>query len=305
MSNSDIQKWVAYVSDFSRKTKAREAYDEFISALQEKDNRKIENTLVVKALNILLRPETKAFKIKLEKDYDELYRSRKLPYERLSDETSGISFISDRNNLNNYYMTGYDCYGSKEAPLTKSPDGRNNINGVSYLYLAKDEYTACAETRPDDKSLLSVAQFKILQPLLLIDFSKDYVLPEFDELKSQYDISPARLLTSIMCQFSHPITNSDDYYASQYIADYIRKFRVDGIAYRSSCTNGINYTIFNSGNTYIQFVSSKIVNVMCRRYEIVDLNSKKLIKLNPDFFEITDEAINTSVKTVSDAIKKQ
>ena len=44
---------------------------------------------------------------------------------------------------------------------------------------------------------------------------------------------------------------------------------------------------------------------MCRRYEIVDLNSKKMIKPNPDFFEITDEAINTSVKTVSDAIKKQ
>ena len=293
-----------YFKNIEEKNKAKDTYNTFLQALKTKSNQYIENTLVIKALEILSRPTTKAFKIKLNKGYDKLYRSRKISIENLRNGQNGISCICDQNYLDNVKFTGYNEYNSKEAPLTVPANGRNNISGASYLYLAKDEYTACAEIRPDDKSLVSVAKFKVKRPLSTLDLSDDDTVPEFEELRKEYGISPGELLTQIMYQFSYPISNSEDYYASQYIADYIRKSGYDGLAYRSSCTNGINYTLFHSGKEYIEFVYSKIVNVVNHSYNIVDLNSKKRIRRNTEFLRITDKGINEAVREVSKLIPK-
>ena len=54
-------------------------------------------------------------------------------------------------------FSGFDESNSVEAPLHSTQSARANIKGMSYLYLAEDPYTACAEIRPVNNSFVSLA----------------------------------------------------------------------------------------------------------------------------------------------------
>jgi len=51
----------------------------------------------------------------------------------------------------------------------RSSEGRANPNGITYLYLANDKDTACAEVRPYKGAFVSVGVFKIKRELKVID----------------------------------------------------------------------------------------------------------------------------------------
>lgn len=54
---------------------------------------------------------------------------------------------------------GFDEKNSIECPIGVSIDGRNNISGVSYLYVAEDEVTACEEIKTTLWVIISLAEF--------------------------------------------------------------------------------------------------------------------------------------------------
>ena len=56
---------------------------------------------------------------------------------------------------------GYGEGDSREAPIGMSSAGRNNVQGVSYLYLADRLETACAEVKPVPRQYISVAMFML------------------------------------------------------------------------------------------------------------------------------------------------
>lgn len=283
-----------------QRNKANEVYDDFLSKIKEMDNEKIENTLVVRALKIILSQSQNKFRQVLEPG-TVLFRCRKIRESDL-ERSKGLSVKYD-DKTKRYKTTGYNAYNSKEPPLTVPGEGRNNIKGVSYLYLAEDEYTACAEVKPESHSLLSVAQFQVKRQLQLVDLAHDDTTEILQELREERrDISFSSLFTQIMTQFAIPVMDSSEYYASQYIADYIRKFGVDGIAYRSSWTNKINYTIFNCAEINIGFKSSKIVWVPRLCYEILDINGQKAIKNNDDF-HCSDRDIQDIAKRIGRSLK--
>lgn len=287
MDEKMIEEVTSRFECFNRKQNADRAYDAFLCAIKTKKNHKIEENDVFKLLDRLLEPEISAFKKTLSSGYV-LYRSRKVSVQDLSDKELGFKSELIDADKGIYNFSGYDASGSKEPPLMLSEEGRNNIKGVSYFYAADDEYTACAEVRPNSKNLVSLAKFKTLRPLQLIDFSNDVSVTEFKDKEKELNISIAKLFTRLMGQFCTQASSADDYLISQFVAEYIRKFSYDGIAYRSSQTFGINYTIFNSGKNSLKFISSKLIVVASHSYNFIDLNQCKSIVHDADFSKEND-----------------
>ena len=221
-----------------------------------------------------------------------LYRSREVSEAELNNPHSSISAETIDGNIT---FNGFDKFDSKEPPLSTGAAGRNNLEGVSYLYVADDPYTACAEIRPKVHAVISLGQFKALKQLNLFNFSDDVTIPNFDDYSIE-DISEIRTITRILFQFTKPVYNPKNYLPSQYISDFIRKNGYDGIAYRSMFSSGRCYTLFNCGESYIKFIKSELVLSRVPEYHIYLLNDG--VKLHPP--EGFDDEINPSTKTISD-----
>lgn len=85
-----------------------------------------------------------------------LYRAREISTEDYRHQDTGLSISL---NNNQYTTTGYNSENSIEAPIGITPQGRNNIAGVSYLYLASNPVTACTEIKSSLRSLIFLAEF--------------------------------------------------------------------------------------------------------------------------------------------------
>ncbi len=208
-----------------------------------------------------------------------LYRARKVEDIELSPSFGISACVATPKSI----FHGYDAYRSKEPPITVGREGRNNIKGMSYLYLSEDKYTAIAELKEKDFVTVSLAEFEIKKKMRLLNLANMTNNVEYknivESIPKEYcnKVFIERLLHKIMYQFSNPYELTDGYLASQYIADYVRKQGIDGLMYRSSCTDGINYTIFNSGKKNIEFVDSKLVYIHSRQYKVIDLETKEII----------------------------
>lgn len=168
---------------------------------------------------------------------------------------------------------GYDEANSRECPLGMGKSGRNNIAGVSYIYLANRPETACAEIKTVVGSLISVASFKVTKPITIIDFSSDELLLSMDN--SNDKVSLRSLISLIMRRYWMPVKDSDEYRVTQIITDHIRKTGIDGIAYKSVYDEkGINYTIFNCSRSNLDFVGSRIMALQSERRTFLDFDNE-------------------------------
>jgi hypothetical protein len=130
----------------------------------------------------------------------------------------------------------------------ESSEGRANPKGIPYLYLATHRDTALAEVRPWLGALISVAQFKTMRKLKVINCSgtEDRHLIYLEEPE------PPEREKAVWCDidraFSKPITSGDktaDYVPTQIIADLFRANGFDGIVYRSALGEGHNVALFD------------------------------------------------------------
>lgn len=184
-----------------------------------------------------------------------LYRAREIDIEEYSKIGNGLNIKVE----NNTYITeGFNERNSIECPLGIGGDGRNNIAGASYLYMAEDASTACAEIKSTLRSLISLAEFEVKSELKIVDFSKDDKKFTFEQ-NDKYQISLGRFITLMMMQYCQPVSKKDDYRVTQIISDYIRKMGYDGILYRSFFTMKDNYTIFNCHKSKIAYKNSRMV----------------------------------------------
>lgn len=197
-----------------------------------------------------------------------LYRARIISHDKMCSEYGfGISESG--------FLTGYDETNSREAPLGCSTEGRNNISGVSYLYLADNIETASAEVKPTVRQLVSIAEFEVMKTIRIIDFSDDSVLADSVDVRN--DVSLSILFARIMQQYCIPVTDSAEYKATQIITDHIRKTGIDGIAYKSFYSEkGKNYTIFNSDRNRFKFNGSRVMILQSERRTFLDFNDNKV-----------------------------
>ena len=249
-------------------------YNEFAKQIEENDNKKIEESEVYILLSNMLSEEKTKFKETLSMDTS-LYRSR------IVDITCIENFSISGNKLN-----GLDKFESKEPPLHTAMNGRSNIAGASYLYVATDKYTAVAECKPLRESFLSVAEFKTTKELKIFNLCDNDTLDELKELQDSKKYLVKTLVELIMRAFYNSVYEIDSgYKISQYISELVRKHGYDGIAYKSFISNGKNYAIFNCCEANIKFIESEIVQVVAQHIDIVSLNDGERIT-NPNKYRL-------------------
>lgn len=140
----------------------------------------------------------------------------------------------------------------------EAPAGRANPKGMPCLYLSTKEKTAISEVRPWVGSMVSVAQFKTLRKLVIINFTESKFDPHDKKYKKlefiSYEREPKPIVrkdivwTEINEAFSRPIIPNDqvdDYVPTQIIAEFFKDAGFDGIAYASSLGTGHNLAIFD------------------------------------------------------------
>ena len=136
------------------------------------------------------------------------------------------------------------------APPSHAQSNRMSPAGISYLYVSSTPQTACKECRCNNDDVI-IAEYLTKQKLAIIDFSKPTKLLPGSIFSDNYDHESHwfnHFLELFSEEISQPIDSSRDptyeYVATQLIAEYIRSLGFDGIGYRSSIDNGINFCFF-------------------------------------------------------------
>jgi hypothetical protein len=275
--NSDYE----YMDNFARRKNASFEYNNFVQAIKAKSNQAIENTKVYELLELLLSSKNCVCLETLPKG-KHLFRGRRMNI----DECLMLNKIQVDDDD---FIHGFDKYDSKEPPLTVPTSGRNNISGMSYLYLAAERYTACAEIKPIRGTEVSLATFKTNRALKAFNLSDNVNVKEYKDFGDKHYLSVPHLLTLIMQAFYSPVYDREGYAVTQYISDLVRKHGFDALGYRSYISQGKNYTVFNCCESNISFVSSEIVYVGQQLYDFRKINSGKKLKRptasNPNFEE--------------------
>ena len=133
---------------------ARINFNKFIKAI-ETEQGLIEQIQRIQSIidDIVLNKEISQFKKCLEVG-TEYYRARIINPEDDDKLEKGIGKTQD-----NKFM-GYNDINSREPILGIGGEGRNNIAGASYLYIASDPETACMEIKSQFGDLISLAKFR-------------------------------------------------------------------------------------------------------------------------------------------------
>ena len=140
--------------------------------------------------------------------------------------------------------------GPPPGPIAEA--GRMNARGISVFYGATDSQVAIAEVRPPVGTHVVVAKFEILRPLRILDLRNlRFAAADgsvFDEAFADRCHKAAFLqtLSNILCQPVVPGDEDLEYLPTQAIADFLATERdpvLDGIAYRSTQTDGSGYNV--------------------------------------------------------------
>jgi hypothetical protein len=141
-------------------------------------------------------------------------------------------------------------------PRYIATEGRANPKGIPCLYLATDKETAMGEVRPWVGSELSIAQFKVLKHLKLIDCSLNhssgnplYFNVETADFYEPNEIEREKAVwTYIDKAFSEPIIvneNQAHYAPTQIIAELFKRNGANGMVYKSLLGKGFNIALFD------------------------------------------------------------
>jgi hypothetical protein len=137
-------------------------------------------------------------------------------------------------------------------PGRTATHGRANPAGIPYLYLGSLSETAISEIRPHTGELVCVADFTTPNDLLLVDLRSPrkvvspFVLEDADDVaRLRSDLPFLERLGEELTRPVLPQAAAIDYTPSQYLCEFIKKRKFDGVLYRSSVSAGINLALFN------------------------------------------------------------
>ncbi|MDO4338921.1 MAG: RES family NAD+ phosphorylase [Eubacteriales bacterium] len=248
----DMQGFVDSMDNWGFSINARNAFSRFIKAIEDEKGLTVEVQRIFNIIDdIVLGKEERQF-VKELKPGDKYYRARIINPEDDGDLSKGIGKTPEGKFL------GYNDTNSREPLLGISGEGRNNISGASYLYVASNPETACMEIKSQFGDLISLATFELTETLKIIDFASEKTFQRSDT--KYHGVGLGVLFSQLMLRYTEPVRGENAYKATQTISDYLRKTGIDGIAYKSFLTpGGINYTIFNSHPRKIKFCESKVL----------------------------------------------
>lgn len=159
-------------------------------------------------------------------------------------------------------------------PPEKAKAGRANPEGTRVLYCAEEEATAIAEVRPARGQLISVAGGATTEELNILDFAENvyfetpFTCEYLPSLVQSYE-----LFNRWGDDLAKPLRHSDDvqdYYPTQFQAQWIRTHHYDGIRYPSAlAANGHNLVIFDPCK--VQFTRCRLAEIRSMSIQYGDL----------------------------------
>lgn len=266
MTIEDMENWCLTI-------KAREKFYAFIDAVKSNEGLlDVCQELYQRIDDIVLNKEREQFIKKLNVG-ERYYRARIVKVEDDKRPETGIG----KNHEGKF--TGYNEVNSREPIIGISGEGRNNVAGAAYLYVASNSETACMEIKSQLGDLISLATFELNKPMEIIDFATEKEFRHEDTVF--HDMNLGEFFTLLMFTYCEPIREYDAYRATQIISDYLRKTGVDGISYKSFLSpGGVNYTFFNSHPDRIKFCDSRILLHKQANHSFWDLNNDVEIMSN-------------------------
>jgi len=140
--------------------------------------------------------------------------------------------------------------GKPPVHISATQSGRANPIGIPYLYVASDTSTAIAEVRPNVGDLVTVGTFLTNDELIVLDLRSPRITDPFrwgNKLGfiTQYIVFLRRLGAELSKTISR--TQAEvDYIPLQYLCEFIRKRKYQGVMYGSSVAKtGYNIAIFD------------------------------------------------------------
>lgn len=209
---------------------------------------------------------------KAELKHDNRYFPKKAPdYDHLNELLSHI--ILPYGNIPQYLYRSrvnidteiIDIREMGKPPERISTAGRANPIGIPYLYTASNIKTAIAEIRPHKGDNITVAKFKVIESLTLVDLRnpRESISPfalEEDGLNQIFiDLD---YLCHLGDELSKPILPREahlEYLSSQYLCELIKHCGYDGVIYKSSVGDGDNYAIFTDNK--IEAITTEVHNI--------------------------------------------
>jgi hypothetical protein len=139
-------------------------------------------------------------------------------------------------------------------PAAVALHGRANPAGIPYLYLASDPETAVSELRPHTGDRACVADFALPSKLKLVDLRdpkgtvSPFAMP--DESKIVLLRRDLAFLNELGHELTRPVGSRGaqiQYLPSQYLCEFIKSCRFNGVMYKSSVGPGVNVALFDPG----------------------------------------------------------
>jgi hypothetical protein len=166
--------------------------------------------------------------------------------------------------------TKFECAQMQAPPAHLAFGQRANPLGIPYLYLASDAKTCIVEIRPEITDRVTIARFSLTDSIKVVDLSGDinYGMSPFglSERDLFHYLEHLAFLDFLKGDISKPY-NSDiaplEYIPTQYLIEFIKHLRYDGVLYSSSLTEGTNLVIFNQ---------EKVECIETKFYEITAIN---------------------------------
>lgn len=141
-------------------------------------------------------------------------------------------------------------------PQGLAGNGRINPAGISELYTtlgddAEADDTALHEIRAGMHDYVTFGKFILNRTITIVDLSRLDEISPFDIAESKLPLLAANLkiLSGMSREISKPMRRGDDpleYVPSQYIAEFIKSLKYDGVKYASTLRNGgMNLCLFD------------------------------------------------------------
>ncbi len=176
----------------------------------------------------------------------------------------------------------------------RAKEGRANPKGIPFLYLSTNIQTAIQEIRPWLGTKISVAHFRTVRDLKIVDCSKnihkldgadrDSLGPGLDKEETLSDHEIEEYVWSwIDRAFSMPIDPSDDkadYVPTQILAELFRAEGYDGIIYNSLLAEGKNVALFDLD-------SAKLSD--CKLYRVINIPPFKFQGVHQEYESVFAE----------------
>jgi len=133
--------------------------------------------------------------------------------------------------------------------LDRASEGRANPKGIPHLYLSNQKEIAMSEVRPWTGSKVTLAIFKIIRNLKVVNFSNQSERSSTICLNEPSPEDREKIVwDQINNAFSEPVLPCDhvaDYVPTQIITELFKSKGIDGIVYKSNFGTGLNFVLFN------------------------------------------------------------